>query len=462
MALNSLFGDDRAQQKAQKRAAALCVRDGPKLNCAPHSIAFVHRWHDLDFDGDGVWTLQEAKDDAANLGCELGVTVEDIFYRACGGLEKDTTDTAQLTGVASKLPDSVMKRSAIPQSWFIWWSGIAAMCVNTDPNLCGQVMSGGLFDEAMNPRHKGNRGGVTNLDSAMEYCGRLLSSGGICDASLPVSYNLYRARVGEKCGAAAFSRGSRHINPFDENDAQGTVAIEYGMHAEFAGIRAKTFLMVLCFILFLWYATLVDELQSVMKIWDFVGNFPVSDKDDHEKEVIEVDGTMQIEMISRGCKRLCVAMIIVRSLMFLYMSYVGTIFLLSNHTYLDLLMNSVALAFIFELDEFVYSILVSEEEQSQHEGLKPFSFPSWFPHSGHKAKFYKKANWGLFIIPSICIGIALYNDYTATAPVVEALECACFHSGDGCADGKIFTSEWWRWYWGETAWIASGSPYIPN
>lgn len=455
MMLNSVFGDKR--KKAQKRAAALCVRDGSILNCAPHSIAYVNRWHDLDFDGDGVWTLDEAKEDSANLGCELGVATEDIFRRACGGLAKDTRETARLTGVDSLLPESIARKRAIPHIWFIWWSGIAAMCVNTDTNLCGKLMSEGLFDEAMNPKFKGLRGDVTNLDKAMEYCGRLLSSGGICDSSLPVSYDLYRARIGEKCGAAGFSRGPRHTNPYEEDDIQGTVAIEYAVHAEYAGTRARTFLIVLCFILFLWYSTLVDELKSVMRIWDFVGNFPVNDGDEHDKDVIEVDGALQIQAISRASKRLCMVMVTVRSLMFFYMSYVGTVFLLSNHSYLDLLMNSVALAFIFELDEFIYSILVSEEEQSEHEGIKPFVFMSWFPHAGHKAKFYKKANWGLFLIPAICTAMALYNDSSSTAPIVEALECACFHSGDTCADGQIFTPDWWKFYWKETAWLAGGS-----
>lgn len=451
--LKSVFGN--AREKAQKKAAALCVRDGHELNCAPHSVEFVHHWHDLDYDGDGVWTLEEAKQDPANIACQLGVSTEDLFRRACGGLGKDTRETAKMTGVPSKLPDSIENRKAIPHSWFIWWSGIAAMCVNTDTNLCGQLMAGGLFDEAMNPIHKGGRGNVKNIDSAMEYCGMLLKSGGICDSSLPVSYDLYRARIGEKCGSPAFSRGSRHANPFNEDDVQGTVAVEYGEHSKYIGTRAKTFLMVLCFILFLWYATLVDELKSVMKIWDFVGNFPVHYHDDNEKDVVDGDDGVQILAISRGAKRLCMTMVTVRTLMFFYMSYVGTVFLLSNFTYLDLLMNSVALAFIFELDEFVYSILVSEEEQSEHEGVKPLVFMSYFPHAGHKAKFFKKANWGLFVIPAICAGMAIHNDYTSTAPVVEALECACFHSGDSCADGQIFNAAWWKWYWGETALIAN-------
>lgn len=454
------FGDK--QTRLMRSSSALCGWDKGVVTCAPNTLIYLSHFHDLDFDGDGVWTAEEAHEDAANIGCHTGVSAEDVFRRACHGLKKDAEDTAKITGQANQLPEVVASSKAIPHEWFHWWQGLATICVNTDTNLCGQIVAQGLFDEAMNPIHNGRRGGVHNLDSAMDYCDRLLTPGGICDSSLPVSYGLYRARVSEKCGAGLFSRGHQKVNPFDDNDAMGTVDVEYAVHAEYGGTRSRTFLFFLCLVLFLWYCALVDELKEILAFCDFARNFPVNDvgKEDQDVEkenpdFLESDDGSKIQRVSRAHWRICMCMVLVRSLMFIYLAFVGTIFLLSNKTFVDLLMNSVALAFIFELDEFIYSILISEEEQSEHEALAPLVFPSSFPHHGHRAKLYKKGNWGLTVIPAICLGIALWNDWKTTAPIMEALDCLCFHHGPQCLESRIFNQGFWSEYWGSTAAIVA-------
>lgn len=453
---------DNKQKKAMQRSEALCVKDGDGiLSCAPPTMHYLEHFHELDFDGDGVWTKEEAREDAANFGCRFGVPAEDVFRRACRGLEKDAKDTAKITDQANPLPEVVASSKAIPHEWFYWWQGLATICTNTDAHMCGQLVAQGMFDEAMNPTHNMRRGAVHNLDSAMDYCDRLLTPGGICDSSLPVSYSLYRARVNEKCGAGLFSQGEQKVNPFDDNDVLGTVHLEYAVHAEYGSTRNNTFLFFLCLVLFLWYCALIDELKGICSFCDFVRNFPVEggqQDQDVEKEspnVEESDNGTKIQRVSRAHWRICLCMVIVRGLMFVYLAFVGTIFLLSNKTFVDLLMNSVALTFIFELDEFIYSILVSEEEQSEHEGLAPLVFPSSFPHHGNKAKLYKKGNWGLTIIPALCVFIALWNDRKITEPIMEALDCVCFHHGPQCLESRIFDQSFWSQYWGSTAAVAA-------
>merc|ERR1719284_486902 len=68
-----------------------------------------------------------------------------------------------------------------------------------------------------------------------------------------------------------------------------------------------------------------------------------------------------INFITRPHQFTCFCMLISRLFLAGYMTFVGTMFLLSNHTYIDLLLNAVALAFILELDEYLFACLVSED-----------------------------------------------------------------------------------------------------
>lgn len=473
---------------AKQRSPAICMRqaDG-KLNCAPPSVAFLDHWQDLDWDGDGVWTVEEAREDPANLACRIGVPTVDVFQNACRGLVQDSRDTADLLYRKSKMPTSVMRAEGIPFDYFKWWQGITALCVTTDAAFCGQLVARGLFDGALNPEHHGGRGAVTNLDSAMSYCSRLLTPGGVCDKALPGTYVLYRSRVSEKCGEGAYSQGHRYVNPYDAHDVMSTVDVSYSMHLEYQSTHSLSFQVFLCFILFLWYSNLVDELKDILQQLDFAMNFPVDRQietlppnisrslasmrltsvtgnaaqstEERKEDVLEKtydDGSSmkEIRRISILHWQMVSLIVAVRGIMLMYMTYAGTFFLLSNHTFIDLLLNSVALAFIFELDEFLYAFLVSEETKRELETCEPLKFRSSFPQHGNKAGLYKKGNWGLVIIPVLCVIIVIWNDRHNTLPILDALECACYAEGAGCHDNQLFSKEWWGQYWSATTKLA--------
>lgn len=471
-------------EKAERQSPAICRRekDG-HLDCAPPSVAYLDYWEDLDYDGNGVWTLEEAQADHANLACRLAVPTVDVFQNACRGLVLDARDTAQLLGREQKLPTSIVSYSGIPWAYFEWWQGIAAICVTTDAAFCGQLVRRGLFNGAMDPANRGRRGAVTNLDTTMSYCSRLLTPGGICDVALPGTYVLYRDRIHEKCGAGSFDQGRRYSNPFNGGDVMGTIDVEYEMHEEYKSTHGWSFMVFLCFILFLWYSNLIDEFKNILLLLDFVLNFPVDRQIDSlpvsvsirlrstfkweelpsremMKDVEETcceDGSRRVDIrrISMAHWRMCAIMVLVRAVMLIYMCYAGTFFLLSNHTFIDLLLNSVALAFIFELDEFLFAFLVSEETKRELEECEPMHFASSFPQHGDRAALYKKGNWGLVLIPVLCILVVVWNDVRNTKPILEALKCACYAEGGQCRDNQLFSGEWWDKYWKDTSKLAA-------
>merc|ERR1719156_340492 len=97
-----------------------------------------------------------------------------------------------------------------------------------------------------------------------------------------------------------------------------------------------------------------------------------------------------VDSISRPHLIVCKCMLYVRIFLWFYMGNVGTAFLLATFAYDDLLFNAVALAFIFELPEFLYSFLVSEEMKNDLEGAHTSDYITALPARGFSAILLSK------------------------------------------------------------------------
>jgi len=510
--------DDEEQDAA--RVSSLCVKHGKKGNrtlmCTPSSYGFIDMWDRLDNDGDGMWTLEEARADHANLGCHLGLSVEEVFRSTCRGVQRDNEDTSENPPYNVHLvPLSVTERRSIPKAYFDWWRGLAVICVTHDVSRCGELISKGLFDGAIGAGHRFTKGGVRDLDSALDYCQRMLRPGGMCEKTLPGNYMTYRSRVAEKCGPAAYSTGSRYANPYDARDVMSTITVKYALVDEYTTASSYEFCFFQGLILFLWFVNLVGELKAIIQLGDFIYSFDHDDKFpiftpsmrrkfksfsksissrsladqmdevDSDEEIEELtieelkdrcmdkglrisgtrdelvarlkeyiinsdkdeDGNHVIKKISRSHKIMVTLMLITRVVVLVYMFHVGSMFLLTNHKYDDLLLNAVALAFIFELPEFLYTFLVSDEMKNDLEGSHTADYVTALPARGCSTVFFSKSLWGIVIIPVVVLTVVVYNYQVTTEPSLQALQCTCFQSGSTCDVASRFTRDWWNIYW---------------
>jgi hypothetical protein len=362
---------------------------------------------------------------------------------------------------------------------------------------------------------------VKDLDTALDYCQRLLRPGGICEKTLPGAYMMYRSRVTEKCGVAAFSTGERYTNPYDDRDVMQTIQVTYSLYSQYHTASQPQFKFFLGLILFLWYVNLVGELKAIIDLADFILSFPVSrtnqlltegmkkrvskkwhsfksfstlEEKRHledgvprsKSEFITLYGEQQgleeweragvlqdeyldelsalaspvplkspeghnvVADISRPHQVTCWIMLCTRVFILVYMFHVGSNFLITNHQYDDLLLNAVALAFIFELPEFLYSFLVSDELKTTLEGAKTEPYSTKLPTSeSYWSLAFSKSLWGIVIIPAVVFAVVVFNDRVTTMPSLRALQCTCFQQGDHCEVASRFTRTWWNTYWQE-------------
>jgi len=275
------------------------------------------------------------------------------------------------------------------------------------------------------------------------------------------------------------------------------VHVSYDLLSQYEEAAQWQFQVFLSLILVVWYVTLVLELSRIIQLFDMLANLPHAHhasyslftpdaregmrqmsrmsvlssstslfstpryehahKDDHLPGIDAKDHSEEsliVSNLSRPHFFMCLSMAFVRVFLWFYMANVGTTFLLATFSYDDLLFNAVALAFIFELPEFLYCFLVQEEIRVQLHNAETRPFPTSLPTHGWKLLFISRAFWGLILIPLFVWVVMEYNMIHNVSPSLEALNCACFQSGPNCVAAQRFSSSWWNQYWINTAPLA--------
>lgn len=472
-----------------QRLDAVCYQDSDGLDCGPPSFQLIDRWHELDADGDGFWSREEAVADAANLGCRLQLDQAELLRTVSLGILEDSVVKRELDLANSKVPHEVESMNAVPREYFKLWEGLAVVCAVGDPARCGGLVHEGVFDGALGPSATGH----WNLVNAMEYCGRLLMPGGLCDKTLPVTYALHRQSLGGQCGAGVYSAGPLTTNPHNYRDSLRSVSVRYSKVADYELVHSLTFRFFVAVILVLWFVTVNKEVESVLTMLHFVQHFPANHdnplripRSDLSWIVLKrsVNDTLRawrqgetlisgkrmtyesrviITDITHAHRITCWCVLILRIVNLFYMLVVGIVYSTCTHSYVDLLMNTVALAFVFELPEMFYQWVVPEhvKEVLTNVELAPIDTVGGlnskllrFASAFARSRFFQ----GLVLIPIIAVAIVEVNDALHTLPMLEVLKCACLQTGPTCEVGRHLTREWWSEYWNATARIASEAP----
>eukprot|EP00419_Tripos_fusus_P060394 CAMPEP_0172927916 /NCGR_PEP_ID=MMETSP1075-20121228/217711_1 /TAXON_ID=2916 /ORGANISM="Ceratium fusus, Strain PA161109" /LENGTH=730 /DNA_ID=CAMNT_0013789193 /DNA_START=21 /DNA_END=2213 /DNA_ORIENTATION=- len=356
-----------------------------------------------------------------NLGCQLHVSQEDMFHAVCRTIIMDIEDGATYRGVQKVVPQHIKERRAVPRKYFEWFQGMAALCSTTSPGHCTSLLQKDVFTSAMDPDQWFGVG-LHTIDDSIEYCNRLLSPGGLCGKMMPSSYSLYSSMVDDKCGALTYTMGSMYRNPHDPHDGIRILHPTFSKVGEFTETTSTAFEFFLLLLLMTWFFNSMEEMKNIGAVFDLLVNFPVINvfpfmpeqyrekvnkrisrmsvrmgeliREGESQHSLNVDKkALSIDCISRPHQMTLGCMVFIRLSLLIYMTIVGTIFLLSNHHYLDLLLNAVALAFIFELDEFIFTFLVSDEVKKQLEQIKPIRFESSMPTNGFASLFFRRELW---------------------------------------------------------------------
>eukprot|EP00427_Karlodinium_veneficum_P021411 CAMPEP_0169104900 /NCGR_PEP_ID=MMETSP1015-20121227/23507_1 /TAXON_ID=342587 /ORGANISM="Karlodinium micrum, Strain CCMP2283" /LENGTH=564 /DNA_ID=CAMNT_0009166219 /DNA_START=62 /DNA_END=1753 /DNA_ORIENTATION=+ len=401
--------NERAELMSAKGIQPLCRRVGEgngTFTCLPYSVRFAYEWGNLDTNGDGIWTLTEAKKDLANLKGIYDISPETIFNNLINGLRMQADFLENKGNDSLYLSRDVTEERAIPKAYFDFWQGDAMMCSFFDPDSCEAAAKAGVFESALrsgrlSPRAKG----IYDLDSAITYCYRMLQPGGVCEAALPTDFKRNREQRWERCGTRELIEGGRYENPYSAGQVVHILEASYTSVSTYKRCTSYMYVFFLSLIVMLWLWSLIQEVKDLIKTGEFLLLFGGLDEnrcggqridkevaDPAEDDDNDSGYQYQIWGISMSHRLVLVVIYLMRVLVCIILTTFGTTFLLGEEDYLDLVMNSLALTFILEIDSILFA-LVERDVSAEMQRCKALTFQSRLPYEGMFGYALKKECW---------------------------------------------------------------------
>jgi len=450
---------EAAHLEAADEIPPLCKamgKDG-SFSCLPYSVHFAYEWKQLDHNEDGVWTYQEAKDDKAELAKIYGVEPHMVFHNIVKGLRLQARYLAdEGSNKTLYLAKNVEESQGIAKAYFDFWRGDAMMCGHFDADSCEAVAKQGLFDTALKPgRISAEFKGISDLDTAIEYCLRMLSPGGACEHLLPIEFKMNREQRWGRCGERSLVEGGVFYNPYDRNQTIHTLETTYSEVEIYERVTSRLFMLFVTFLVVMWYLSFVDEMRELVKYLEFFVNFaglpylPDGTRMPNGYETMAPGGhepTYTITGITKTHRGIMIFVYLVRLLVCIVLLCFGKRLLVEETDYIELVMNSLALAFILSVDAMLFS-LIEKTMAAAMMCCKPVKFKALFPTVGWTGYSLKKECWGMILFPIMAIYLVLSTHYYIKKPFLEVLKCACLQVGDRCMDSMSHQGSWWQRYW---------------
>jgi len=450
--------NEKAELEAVYDIEPLCKRIGDgngTFTCMPHSVKFAFEWKNLDTNGDGIWTREEAIADKANLREKRRVSPESIFNNVINGLRMQQAYTRDSGRKILYLSPEVKHQKGIQKAYFDYWKGDAMMCGLFDPNSCEAAAKQGVFTPALVPgRLSPQAKGIYNLETAIQYCIRMLQDGGGCETLLPTDFRRNREQRWSRCGSRSLAEGGKYTNPYIHNQSVHVLEATYDAVGRYERATSRLYLFFLSLIIMLWLLSLIDEWRELIKLGEFLIQFPSLGFNDRPGEVIKpadenAEPTYKITGTTFVHKAILCVVFVVRVLVATVLSQFGTRFLLAETDYLSLVMNSLALTFILTIDSMLFDLLEQDTKKALDQ-CTPLIFETRLPTTGMAGYALKKECWGLIAVPILSVIMVLIHNYQQKEPILTVLKCACTQEGSKCLDSTTYTGAWWTEYWSKT------------
>jgi hypothetical protein len=420
---------------------SLCIEQGGNFSCAPPSVQLAGRWDLLDLDQDGIWTREEVISNREQLECQFAVDPLEVFNVFISFLKKRSE--------VIWIHPLVQSGKALHKAYFDFAKGDIIMCNYRNEEMCPNLLQRGFFD---GPLMSGDspRVGKT-IDSALNFCYDLLRSGGVCERSLPSTYSVWRKSSEKQCFDQLYHKFD-YKHP-KTGMTKSLLQVDYKAVTDYEkGRRSYLFMMYKAIIIMMFVLCMFVELKDIIIVFTWVLTFPSEDDvEEAVKEERDAEGKVQkytIMGITARHRMMVASLSVARLFLGIMLTWVGTVFLLQDTDYVNLLLNGVGLVFVIEIANCLYSQLLDLELRETCENTDPFSVsmaPVW-----KMFWFRSPAIRDLFglgcVVTILCVGMYLHYIHIAK-PLSTALECTCLSQGDHCFEAQAFDVNFWEKYW---------------
>eukprot|EP00928_Gymnodinium_smaydae_P014358 TRINITY_DN15240_c0_g1_i2.p1 TRINITY_DN15240_c0_g1~~TRINITY_DN15240_c0_g1_i2.p1 ORF type:complete len:400 (+),score=84.03 TRINITY_DN15240_c0_g1_i2:916-2115(+) len=285
----------------------------------------------------------------------------------------------------------------------------------------------------------------------MGYCRELLKPEGICETNLPSTYATWRRTSEQQCLAPKFesfiytSPGSKLTKSF--------LAVNYEGVATFQEGAGLLFIVYKVMLVFVYLLGMLHELRDIICDLTFVAHFPNARDSQGNScaKVLDEDGEPRyvITAVTSRHKTAVSVLVLLRIGMLAILTVAGIAFLLKETDYAELLLNTVGLVFILDIQSIVYLQVVHAHLKDEHEEKEPLRV-SMMKFCGsdvlNKNPAMKDAIAfaGLTIV--LLVGVTFYY-FGILMPLYDSLMCNCLGEGDSCLEASRFAPSFWEQYW---------------
>ena len=227
-----------------------------------------------------------------------------------------------------------------------------------------------------------------------------------------------------------------------------------GLQSQRDSVVSSFYQVFLCLILLVWWMIMLTEVRTIID-WMVVIAFINSSRDvnrdppSESRESPYVDGYNKDQLDSdifiyaiplHWKAYALVFHVIPRAYIWLRLSFYGSWFLISADSYQDLILNSVALAFLVEVDNLLYDAVMAKRDKDVHERVQPIIvLNDWFwpfYYIRHKLPTQLVLMLGVLIVGTIFTGMAFLGPHGKIS-VADALNCVCQVEGNNCIGAQL-------------------------
>jgi len=399
--------------------------DGVYWDCGPLTatlLAGVPTLVNFDIDGDGAWS----KSDIEQTHLEHydkptdPLLVLNLFLERAQ--EEKLESQRHLTAAESF--EATKNFTQLPISWIDKERFNIELCVSSDPYLCGNLEARGIL-EGHNFGHTPN--------ARIRQCERV--SNDFCPDVFGQYYDVYKAWSHELCG----SRSTTWLGELR------IIASSYSMVRAYSTLQdaivSPLYASFLLVMLAIWWMSMLVELREMISWWVVMLWYPLSDPDGHSPVVLHHDGRAQVNAIPAPYKAMyIITNLIPRTILCVWLTYVGSLFLISADDYENLILNGVALAFLIEVDNMLFASVVSSE--AKRAVLECIPLKVSVPHGITCLKWVRiVSQTSLYTIFLVSLNLALlfhaYYGDKGKFEVADSLRCLCQAEGPVCVTAQM-------------------------
>lgn len=414
----------------------------------------------LDVDGDGFWSWADAQK-LANQDAKIYRTryqyeaVQKNVYASLTKVASNVLNSGrfsvnraameQARAVSQQLRES---NSSIPRDVFeSQVQPFYKMCLLMEPALCGSAAYRGALNQSMflEPLQRLDfRGpplayvfsdpmeGAPGLSHNMEHICEVAVDK-ICPQWVSNDWLNVRAQFSSLCGEPSKIVKHFPLDPF--NSESKVLIVRYAGPDVFRNVvLTSEYATFLALILALWAIAMLAEWHEIVIWWAVLADWLIR-SDGHGPCIECQEETVEVKSIPRHfCVMVLTFDLLPRTVIAIWVTSYGTVFLLVACSYQNLIMNSLALTFLITIDEMIYLAFVPGVRKEWIAKCKPLSMTmprqaDWAAKCwGHE--FFKI----VVVIAYIAVTIleAYYTPYGGYFARAEIYECLCQNAGPYC------------------------------